>query len=85
MEEQFDDLILPTPKLPSHFQPGDKCILQFYNSGLVERATILAVKFTIYGKVLYDISINTSFVNDEITSGEQAIIKDVDSNYVKEV
>ena|ERR1017187_2345917 len=62
---------------------GQPVILSFFESGNLNKCFIASVKFTDYGKVLYDIKIYP-FKKDEIKNEETfTILKDVDSLFVK--
>jgi hypothetical protein len=60
-------------RTPSVYQIDDTVNIDFGNSHFLKNCQIVAVKFTNYGKTLYDIQIPVGF-DDQIT-----IIKEVDS------
>lgn len=62
----------------SRHKIGDKVILNFFDSGTVGICNVAAVKYTDYGKVLYDVSL-IPFQNEE----HIVILKDIDSYYVQ--
>jgi len=66
----------------SRHKMGDTIILDFFNCGKLENGTISGIKYTDYGKVLYDITLYP-FSNEEGNEDLKTILKDIDSYFVK--
>lgn len=62
--------------LVSAFQVGEIVNVDFMNSKQLRHCKVAAVKFTDYGKVLYDIQVPVGF-KDQVT-----VIKSVDSGLI---
>lgn len=67
----------------SKINVGDSCIIDLHGSGIIKDCTVSAVKFTDYGKVLYDIKVLIYFGEDSQPTHHETIFKDVDSYFVK--
>lgn len=74
--------------MDSHTDPvarheiGDTVILNFFHCGKLSTCTIAGVKYTDYGKVLYDITLRP-FYNEGNNQNLVTILKDIDSYFVK--
>lgn len=66
----------------SRHKMGDIVIIDFFNCGKLENGIISGIKYTYYGKVLYDITFHP-FSNEENNKDIKIILKDIDSYYVK--
>lgn len=66
----------------SRHKIGDTIILDFYNCGKLSTGTISGIKYTDYGKVLYDITLYP-FSNEEGNEEIKTVLKDIDSFFVK--
>jgi hypothetical protein len=71
--------------MPSRFQPGDEVTVQFQYNNWLQHALVGGVKFTDYGKVLYDIKAPYQESNypEEGTHTEYTTIYGVDSCFVE--
>lgn len=67
---------------PSRHKIGDTVILDFFNCGKLGTGIVSGIKFTDYGKILYDITLRP-FSNEEENKDLRTILKDVDSYFVK--
>lgn len=66
----------------SRHKMGDTIVLDFFNCGKISTGTISGVKYTDYGKVLYDITLRP-FTHEKGNEKITTILKDVDSYFVK--
>jgi hypothetical protein len=65
----------------SRHEIEDTVILNFYNSGKIT-GKICGVRFTDYGKVLYDVKIRP-FVNEPQNEKFETVVKEIDSYFVE--
>lgn len=63
---------------------GTKVILNFFNCGKLMFGNISGVKYSDYGKVLYDITLYP-FKNEPDNKDFKTILKDVDSYFVEKI
>lgn len=63
---------------------GSKVILNFFNCGKLMVGNISGVKYTDYGKVLYDITLYP-FKNEPGNENIKTTLKDVDSYFVEKI
>ena len=66
----------------SRHKMGDTVILDFFNCGKLGTGVISGIKYTDYGKVLYDITLRP-FTNENGNEELKTTLKDVDSYFVK--
>lgn len=66
----------------SRHKMGDTVILNFFNCGKLGTGIISGIKYTDYGKVLYDITLRP-FSDEEGNENLKTILKDIDSYFVK--
>lgn len=66
----------------SRHKMGDTIILDFFNCGKLSTGTISGIKYTDYGKVLYDITLHP-FSNEKGNEELKTVLKDIDSYFVK--
>lgn len=66
----------------SRHKMGDTIILDFFNCGKLATGTISGIKYTDYGKVLYDITLHP-FANEKENEELKTILKDIDSYFIK--
>lgn len=61
---------------------GDEVVINLFALGKIQLGTIAGIKFTDYGKVLYDIKL-FPFYNEEHNKNLHTILKDVDSYFIE--
>lgn len=66
----------------SRHKIGDVVILDLFTCGRLSTCVISGIKYTDYGKVLYDITLKP-FSNEEENKGIVTTLKDIDSYFVK--
>ncbi len=66
----------------SRHKMGDTVILNFFNCGKLGTGIVSGIKYTDYGKVLYDITLRP-FSNEAGNENLTTILKDIDSYFVK--
>ena len=66
----------------SRHKIGDVVVLNFFTCGILSTCTISGIKYTDYGKVLYDVSLRP-FSNEEENKDIVTVLKDIDSYFVK--
>lgn len=66
----------------SRHEIGNTIVLDFFQSGKLINGVIAGIKYTDYGKVLYDIKL-FPFVGEPQNEEMSTILKDVDSYFVK--
>ena len=66
----------------SRHKIGDTVVLNFFTCGTLSTCTIASVKYTDYGKVLYDIALRP-FSDEPDNENHLTILKDIDSYFVK--
>ncbi len=67
----------------SNHEIGDTIKLDFYDCGSLTTGIIAGIKFTDYGKVLYDIKLKPFISSVHGENDLETILKDVDSYFVK--
>jgi hypothetical protein len=72
-------------KLPSAYQVGDIVDVNFSKENKLQQVTVCAVKFTSYGKVLYDIALtlDPEESDEPYQELDHTKVYDVDSFFVK--
>lgn len=68
--------------ISSRHEIGDTIVLDFFNCGKLSTGIIAGVKYTDYGKVLYDITLYP-FSNEKGNEDLKTTLKDIDSYFVK--
>ena len=66
----------------SRHKIGDDVLVDLFVCGKLSNGKISGIKYTDYGKVLYDITLNP-FSNEEQNKDLKTILKDVDSYFIK--
>lgn len=66
----------------SRHKLGDTVILDFFNCGKISIGIISGIKYTDYGKVLYDITLHP-FSNEPQNKDLKVTLKDIDSYFIK--
>lgn len=65
----------------SRHKIGDVVIINFFNCGKISTGIISGIKYTDYGKVLYDIALYP-FSNEPQNKDLKTILKDIDSYFI---